>query len=45
MRGPQFFDKFLQTKYEDVNNFLAEIGNDPQILKIFDDLYRKVRYQ
>ena len=43
MRGPQLFDRFLQTKYGDVDHFLTEICDDPEILKIFDDLYKNVR--
>lgn len=43
MRGPQLFDTFLQTKYDDVDQYLSEIGDDPEILKIFDDLYTKIR--
>ncbi len=43
MRGPQLFDRFLQTKYQEVDKYLSEIGDDPEILKIFDDLYQTVR--
>ena len=45
MRGPQLFDAFLQTRFEDVIQCLASIGDDPAILRIFDDLYQKVRNQ
>jgi hypothetical protein len=45
MRGPQLFEAFLQTKYEDVFQCLADIGNDAAILKIFDDLFQTVRQQ
>lgn len=44
MRGPQLFDRFLQTKYADVDHFLSEIGDDPEILRIFDEMYQRVRY-
>lgn len=43
MRGPQLFDTFLQTKYGDIDHCLTEIGDDPDILKIFDDLYENIR--
>lgn len=43
MRGSQLFDRFLQTKYADVDRYLREIGDDPEILEIFDDLYERVR--
>jgi hypothetical protein len=43
MRGSQLFDAFLQTDYNEVDQYLSEIGDDPEILKIFDDLYSTVR--
>jgi hypothetical protein len=43
MRGSQLFEAFLQTNYNEVDQYLSEIGNDPVILKIFDDLYSKIR--
>ena len=43
MRGPQLFDRFLQAKYSDVDHYLSEIGDDPVILRMFDDVYNKVR--
>jgi len=43
-RGQQLFDQFMQTKYSDVDKYLTEIGDDPEILRIFDDMYQRVRY-
>lgn len=43
MRGEQLFTTYFQTKYEDINKYLAEIGNDPEIVAIFDKLYRDIR--
>lgn len=43
MRGPQLFETFLETNYNDVDQYLSSLGDDPEILKIFDDLYSKVR--
>ena len=43
LRGPQLFDTYLHTNYSDVDHYLSEIGDDPEILKIFDDLYQSVR--
>jgi len=43
MRGAQLFERFLQTKYEDVDQYLSEIGDDPEILAIFDQMYKTVR--
>ncbi|MBN2556127.1 MAG: hypothetical protein JXA97_09350 [Anaerolineales bacterium] len=45
MRGPQLFDKFLQTTYQEVDECLSNIGDDPDILEIFDNAYRRVRNQ
>ena len=45
MRGPQLFDRFLETKYADVDQYLTEIGEDPQILEIFDNMYKLVRFK
>lgn len=44
MRGPQLFDRFLQIRYTDVDKYLSEIGDDPEILDIFDNMYNTVRY-
>jgi hypothetical protein len=44
-RGQQLFDQFLQTKYSDVDKYLTEIGDAPEILRIFDDIYQRVRYE
>jgi len=44
MRGPQLFDRFLQTKYADVDRYLSEIGDAPEIVRIFDEMYQRVRY-
>ena len=43
-RGQQLFDQFLQTKYSDVDKYLTDISDDPEILRIFDDMYQRVRY-
>ena len=43
MRGPQLFNRFLQTRYEDVDKYLAEIGDDQEVLRMFDEMFEKVR--
>ncbi len=43
MRGSQLFDTYLQIKYSDVDNYLRTISDDPEILKMFDDIYDVVR--
>ena len=45
MRGSQLFDRFLHISYVDVDRYLAEIGDDPAILDIFDEMYHTVRNQ
>ena len=45
MRGSQLFDSFLQIAYKDVISYLSEIGDDPEILAIFDNMYESVRNQ
>jgi len=43
MRGSQLFDRFLHISYTDVDRYMAEIGDDPEILAIFDKMYSTVR--
>lgn len=43
MRGAQLFEQFLHINYSDVDGYLSEIGDDPEILAIFDKMYDTVR--
>lgn len=45
MRGQQLFDRFLHTPYDDIDGYLSDIGDDPEILEIFDKMYIAVRKQ
>jgi hypothetical protein len=45
MRGPQLFERFLHISYDDVDGYLSEIGDDPEIMAIFDKMYKAVRNQ
>lgn len=45
MRGAQLFERFLHISYDDVDGYLSEIGDDPEILAIFDNMYNLVRNQ
>ena len=45
MRGSQLFDRFLHISYDIVDGYLSEIGDDPEILAIFDQMYKTVRKQ
>jgi hypothetical protein len=42
-RGSRLFDEYFETKYEDVDKYLREIGDDPEIIRVFDDMYDRVR--
>ena len=44
MRGSQLFEKYFETSYEDVDGYLSEIGDDPEILSLFDDMYKNIRF-
>jgi hypothetical protein len=43
MRGAQLFERFMNTKYADVDKWLAQIGDDPKVLQLFDAMYERVR--
>jgi hypothetical protein len=45
MRGAQLFEHFLHIRYDEVDGYLSEIGDDPEILAIFDKMYNTVRNQ
>jgi len=45
MRGAQLFERFLHISYDDVDGYLSEIGDAPEILAIFDKMYNVVRNQ
>ncbi len=45
MRGAQLFERFLHIRYDEVDGYLSEIGDDPEILAIFDKMYDTVRNQ
>ena len=42
-RGARLFNEYFEIKYEDVDNYLRQIGEDPEILQMFDDMYERVR--
>ncbi len=43
-RGSRLFEEYFQIKFSDVDQYLREIGEDEAILAIFDELYKRVRY-
>jgi hypothetical protein len=44
-RGRQLFEDFFEIRFEDVDECLRGIGDDPDIVKIFDNIYEKIRYK
>lgn len=44
LRGEKFFDKFLNVKYSLVEDELKNISEDKETVKVFDELYNKIRY-
>ena len=44
LRGSQLFERYFATKYEDIDFYLQNISDDPDMLKLFDELYRKIRH-
>lgn len=43
-RGRQLFDEFFEMKFDDIDLYLRQIGDDEAILSTFDELYSSVRY-
>jgi len=43
-RGKKLFDEFLSVNYKDVDDCLTSVSEDKATVKIFDDLFRKIRY-
>ncbi|MDM8530114.1 hypothetical protein QUF63_03020, partial [Anaerolineales bacterium HSG25] len=43
-RGSQIFDEYFQIKYSDIDRYLQNLGDDEDIIAIFDDLYKRIRY-
>ncbi|MCK4520512.1 restriction endonuclease [Candidatus Parcubacteria bacterium] len=43
-RGEKLFDEFFAIKYSDLDDCLRNVSEDKEIVKIFDNLYKKIRY-
>jgi hypothetical protein len=43
-RGEKLFKEFLTMKYEDVDSYLKNVSEDKEIVEIFDNLYKKIRF-
>lgn len=44
-RGPQLFDEFFETRFQDIDNYLRQLGDDEEVIRIFDNLYHLIRYE
>lgn len=43
-RGAKLFKEFFTLDYGELDAYLKNISEDEDIIKIFDDLYKKIRY-
>ena len=43
-RGEKLFNEFLTIRYEDLDRYLKNVSEDKEIVEIFDNLYKKIRY-
>jgi hypothetical protein len=43
-RGDKLFDEFFTINYNDLDNFMENIGDDKEIVGLFDKLYKNIRY-
>ena len=41
-RGKRFFETFTKIKYEDMDNYMKNISENEETIKIFDNLYNKI---
>lgn len=41
-RGQKFFEEFLTTSYQSVDDYLTDLSESKSTVKSFDDLYKKV---
>jgi hypothetical protein len=45
LRGSQLFERFLGFSYSEIDTILRTLGDDEDIIGIFDRLYHKIRYE
>lgn len=43
-RGDKLFNEFFKIKYTHLDKFLINIGDDRDIIELFDNLYKNIRY-
>jgi len=44
-RGERLFNEFFTINYHELDNYMTSIGDDEEIIGLFDSLYSKIRYQ
>jgi hypothetical protein len=43
-RGGQLFDEFFDISFADIDSYLRGLGDDDEVITIFDNLYQSIRY-
>jgi hypothetical protein len=43
-RGDKLFKEFFSIKYQELDDYLKNVSEDKEIITIFDDLYKKIRF-
>ena len=43
-RGESLFNEFLTIKYNDLDKYLKNFSEENDTIKIFDNLYKKIRF-
>ncbi len=43
-RGDKLFTEFFTINYKDLDNLMNNIGDDEDIVKLFDNLHNKIRF-
>lgn len=44
-RGDKLFNEFFNIKYSELDTMMSKIGDDKEIIELFDDLYFNIRYK
>ena len=43
-RGAKLFEEFFEIKYQEIDEYIKNIGTDAAIMELFDGLYQKIRH-
>lgn len=44
-RGDKLFTEFFTINYQNLDNLMRKIGDDSDIIELFDDLHNKIRFK